>query len=404
MRGLQLHMTGDTRQDVITIEYNGFLVAENLAGRLEADAIAFLLSGLTVDGHRCEELHLKNVPSGLEKSVRASGFRFREVQRKPSWRIDLAAIRAAGNQYLGCLSANTRQQIRRAMRLYEKRGRLEIARARDVAEALNFLEGLKELHQRYWTGRGEPGAFAFPFFAGFQSRLIQTCVDHGTVELLRVSAGDDVIGYFYNLVYRGHVYQYQSGFRYEADPRLKPGLVSHCLCIERHLGEGSLVYDFMAGDARYKANLARPGPEMVYLLAARPTWPLQLENALHGMKRSLGGLSRRLRAASSIRCLALLHQHPIEIGDRACRPSSSGTRGSQPRVAAASAMSGQRCSGSSCGSGAVHDARPRAGQPRSPARPVRAPVISCGLPRLTGPVTSSRSPSAGSSPSIRSST
>ncbi len=298
MRGLQLHMTGDTGQDVITIEYNGFLVAEDLAGRLEADAIAFLLSGLTIDGHRCEELHLKNVPAVLEKSVRASGFRFREIQHKPSWRVDLAAIRAAGKQYLDCLSANTRQQIRRSMRLYEKRGRLEIARARDVPEALSFLDGLKELHQRYWTGRGEPGAFAFPFFAGFQLRLIQTCMDHGTVELLRVSAGADVIGYLYNLVYRGHVYQYQSGFRYEGDPRLKPGLVSHCLCIERHLREGSEVYDFMAGDARYKANLGKPGPDMVYLLARRPTWPLQLESALHDVKGSLSSLSQRLRAAS----------------------------------------------------------------------------------------------------------
>ena len=110
MRGLQLHMTGDTGQDVITIEYNGFLVAEDLAGRLEADAIAFLLSGLTIDGHRCEELHLKNVPAVLEKSVRASGFRFREIQHKPSWRIDLADIRAAGKQYPGlpqCEHAST---------------------------------------------------------------------------------------------------------------------------------------------------------------------------------------------------------------------------------------------------------------------------------------------------------
>jgi len=298
MRGLHLHMTGDTRQDVITIEYNGFLVAEDQVGKLEADAIAFLLSGLVVDGHRCEELHLKNVPAVLEQSVRASGFHFREIQRKPSWRIDLAAIRAVGRPYLDCLSANTRQQIRRSMRRYETRGRLEIVRARDVAEALNFLDGLKELHQRYWTGRGEPGAFAFPFFVGFQSRLIQTCIDHGTVELLRVSAGADVIGYLYNLVYRGHVYQYQSGFQYEADPRLKPGLVSHCLCIDRHLREGSRVYDFMAGDARYKSNLGKPGPDMIYLLTRRPTWPLELESMLRDVKRSLGGLSQRLRVAS----------------------------------------------------------------------------------------------------------
>ena len=32
------------------------------------------------------------------------------------------------------------------MRLYEKRGRLDVARARDVPEALSFLDGLKALH------------------------------------------------------------------------------------------------------------------------------------------------------------------------------------------------------------------------------------------------------------------
>src|SRR6478736_5083693 len=117
-------------------------------------------------------IHLKNVPAVLERSVRASGFHFREVQRKPSWRIDLAAIRAAGKHHLDCLSANTRQQIRRSMRLYEKRGRLDIARARDVPEALSFLDGLTALHQSYWIGRGEPGGFSYPFFENFQRRLI----------------------------------------------------------------------------------------------------------------------------------------------------------------------------------------------------------------------------------------
>ena len=107
-----------------------------------------------------------------------------------------------------------------------------------------------------------------------------------------------MIGYVYNLVYRRHVYAYQTGFHYESDPRLKPGLVSHCLCIDRHLDDGSDVYDFMAGDARYKANLGEPGPDMLYLLAERPTWPLRLESALHGAKRWLGTAGQRLRAVN----------------------------------------------------------------------------------------------------------
>ena len=89
----------------------------------------------------------------------------------------------------------------------------------------------------------------------------------------------------------------KTGFRYESDPRLKPGLVSHCLCINRHLDDGSDVYDFMAGDARYKANLGEPGPDMIYLLAERPTWPLQLESALHGAKRRLGNRQAKIACA-----------------------------------------------------------------------------------------------------------
>ena len=184
----------------------------------------FLLGGIAIEGHKRQELHLKNIPAPLEQSVRASGFHFREVQLKPSWRIDLAAIRAAGKSYLDCLSANTRQQIRRSMRLYEKRGQLDIARARDVPEALSFLDGLKELHQSYWISRGEPGGFSYPFFENFQKRLISNLPESWNGRDPKSSAGADVIGYVYNLVYRRHVYAYQTGFHYESDPRLKPGL------------------------------------------------------------------------------------------------------------------------------------------------------------------------------------
>jgi len=181
------------------------------------------------------------------------------------------------------------------MRLYEKMGPLTAEPARDGAEALLFLDGLKELHQRYWTSRGEPGAFAYPFFERFQKRLIQTCLPRGTVEIVRIAAGSHLIGYVYNFIYRGHVYAYQTGLSYADDSRLKPGLVSHCLCIDRHMQSGGRVYDFMAGEARYKANLGEPGPDMLYLLAERPTWPLQLERALHSMKRWLGSRGLRLR-------------------------------------------------------------------------------------------------------------
>ncbi len=302
-----LHTTGDPDKDVITVEYNGFLVARDCPGQdigqAEDAAIRFVLQGGSSAGRampRVDELHLRNVSrtyaeaggAGDGGGNGAGGLHRELVWSKPSWRIDLDAIRASGRGYVDSISANTRQQIRRSMRLYAKQGELVATRARDVPEALAFLDGLKALHQPYWVGRGEPGAFAYPFFERFQRRLIETCLPHGGVELVRVTRGGTAIGYLYNLVHRRHVYSYQCGFLFEADPKLKPGLVSHCLCIEMHEREGDSVYDFMAGENRYKANLGRPGPDMHYVMLQRQTLPIRLENGLRSLRDRVRSLLR----------------------------------------------------------------------------------------------------------------
>ena len=297
-----LHTTGDPGQDVITVEYNGFLVARECdtgqgTDATENAAIRFVLQGGQGPGSRIDELCLRNVSRTYAETGQdgrnGSALHHELVWSKPSWRVDLDAIRASGCSYIDCLSANTRQQIRRSMRLYERQGKLVVTRARDVSEALAFLDGLKALHQPYWVGRGEPGAFAFPFFEAFQRRLIETCHPHGGVELIRVTRGDTAIGYLYNLVHRGRVYSYQCGFLFEADPKLKPGLVSHCLCIEMHEREGDRVYDIMAGENRYKSNLGSPGPDMHYVVLQRPTLPIRLEIALRSMRDAVRSWTRR---------------------------------------------------------------------------------------------------------------
>jgi CelD/BcsL family acetyltransferase involved in cellulose biosynthesis len=280
--GLLLHTTGDEAKDVITIEYNGFLTDSSWAGRADTAALHYLTSGVVVAGRRRDELHLRNIIAdpAFDPAVLPAGVVVRDLFRKPSWHVDLAALRAAGTPYLDSLSANTRQQLRRAMRHYEQRGPLTARRARDVPEAMDFLVEMKRLHQLYWTGKGEPGAFAYPFLEAFERRLIETSLTAGAVELVRVCCGDETIGYLQNLVGNGRVLSYQSGIDYARDPKLKPGLVCHVLCIEMHLREGAAVYDFMAGAARYKASLGTPGPDLVYRVLERPTAKLRLERAL----------------------------------------------------------------------------------------------------------------------------
>jgi len=277
VRTLQLHATGDPAQDAITIEHNGMLVDRVVA----ATAPRLMLKHLLTNGGDWEELHCPGVAPDF-----AEGLEGAEVRSLAgSAQVDLMALRAAGISYLQQLSANTRQQIRRAMRRY---GELRLEAATDTEEALAWFAALGKLHQTHWTGRGKAGAFASPFWVRFHRMLIERYFSVGLVELVRITAGKAPIGYLYNLLWRGSVDSYQSGFLYTADARLKPGLVSHAMCIERHLAAGARRYDFLAGDARYKRSLGKPGPQLAHVVLQRPRFKFALERGLLRVKQALG--------------------------------------------------------------------------------------------------------------------
>ena len=247
VRGLHLNTTGAHDIGIITIEYNGFLVDRNCDMAVVPAAVAFLLGRVEGHGAHAAELHLKSVPLSYGAELRDPDLIYRELGRKPSYRVDLDGVRAGSAGYLATLSANTRQKLRQSIRLYERQGRLTLHRAADVPEALAFFDAMGVLHQGTWEGRGEPGAFSYAFFVRFHRTLIAECLPRGAVEIVRVSCGDTPIGYIYNFLCQGQVLFYLSGFRYDDDARLKPGLVTHLMCIEGHLNAGAAVYDFMEG-------------------------------------------------------------------------------------------------------------------------------------------------------------
>jgi CelD/BcsL family acetyltransferase involved in cellulose biosynthesis len=89
----------------------------------------------------------------------------------------------------------------------------------------------------------------------------------------------------YQFRHKGHVYSYQSGFHYERDNRLKPGLVSHRLAIEHSLSAGDAVYDFLGGDDRYKRSLATHGGQLFWLTLQKRRLVFSLERGLRAAKR-----------------------------------------------------------------------------------------------------------------------
>lgn len=285
-RVLCLHESGDSAIDALRIEQNGLLLQR---GREEsfARAIVRFLDGAPA----WDELFLSGVAAENSllraAEVNAESAKLVFESREPSLFVDLAHLRDDEADYLSRLSGNTRSQIRRAMREYEARGPLTISAARSADEAEEFLTELARLHQQLWQSRGEAGAFAGEFFDRFHRRLVRECFDAGSIQLLHIAAGGATIGYLYNFIADGYISFYQSGFAYEENPKLKPGLVSHTLAIELNRKLGHRVYDFLASDAQYKRSLATDSREMVWAVLQRPRLQFDLERRLKQLKRQM---------------------------------------------------------------------------------------------------------------------
>ncbi len=282
-----LNETGDQQKDIAYIEYNGAL-AEKGAEAAVLNAIIAALAN-RADAPAFDAIRLGGLPQSLAQAIDPAGLKMRILTSEPTARVDLDALRAGNGDYLAGLSSNARQQIRRSLRLYEARGPVRLEAASSLAEAQAFFSAMQALHQATWAARGMPGAFAAPFMERFQRQVIDQAFASGRVELLRLAAGDDTLGYFYNVLHGRWVGAYMSGISYEADNKLKPGLTGYALMVERHLALGHSVVDFLAGEDAYKTRLGKPGETMVWLSLEKPLLRFAIAAALRALKRKLAG-------------------------------------------------------------------------------------------------------------------
>jgi len=286
---LFLHQTGNEDQDVITLEYNDFLIDRRVEEETRNACLRFLLERREFGGRRVGELAFRGLHEARSQDLLRLGRPVRELAAAGSARVDLASIRGSGGAFSDSLKPSTARRIRRSMAIYQSRGEIEVTAAGSIEQALAFFDAAGVLHQERWTSKGYPGAFAYPFYVDFHQRLINRALPEGQIEFLRITVAGEPIGFLYNFLYRGQVYYYFSGFRFEADNRLKPGLVCHSLCIERHLAAGMDIYDFMGGEQRYKTELGKPGPRLVSLAVQRPNLLLAAERPLRRLKQAWNG-------------------------------------------------------------------------------------------------------------------
>ncbi len=280
---LYLHETGIPQFDALMIEYNNFLIARGAP----ADLVVEILRALQSAAPGWDEIVLGGVSSELISTAQASGLHVETDRLSPHFGVQLSA----SERWEDTLSANQRAQLRQSRAFAERIGPLKLQPAADTRQALEFFDKMASMHTAYWQRRGKPGAFATQFSQRFHHELISCQAPPAQVELLELTAGSQVLGYLYNFQDAGRTYNYQGGFSYVDDNRHRPGLIAHAMAIEQAARRGMQVYDFLAGDAPYKARLGHPMGMMVWCRVQRDRPLLSLERSMRRLYRGLRGLA-----------------------------------------------------------------------------------------------------------------
>lgn len=271
-----LHQTGDEMIDEITPEYGGLLLHKD-------HPVAGYRALLACMPGQIGQLHISaSAHAGFINAARADGGASVRMPRQQScYFVDLEMVRSNGHDYIGELGRNTRATLRRTRRAYAELGPLHVDVPANTGQALDWLAQLRVAHERYWQGRGQPGAFASPFFAKFHEQLVESHHDSGFTQLLRIRAGDAVVGWLYNLVWQRQAYFYNAGLNYGLLERHdRPGYLAHLLAVEHYLAAAINKYDFLAGDGDYKRAMSTHVRDLHWLDVRGGRWQPALEQVL----------------------------------------------------------------------------------------------------------------------------
>ncbi|MGV6800376.1 MAG: GNAT family N-acetyltransferase [bacterium] len=261
----RLNESANPAVDTIYIEYNDFLLADDAPPELRYSACLHLIDMIKVDRFVFRNVRAE-MKEALERAASSSQWKLNVIQHGFSWACHLSNLRQEDKEITTILSKNTRSQLNRARKLYEQAGTLSVrAVSGNTPSAWQLL---LELHEKTWQSRGQAGAFANANMLKFH-RLLREAIPQHT-ELFEVRVGGAPIGMLYNFLQGKTVLNYQSGFSYNQDNRLKPGLLTHILAMQHYMEQGYEIYDMLLGDQRYKKSLGQPYEELTTIELQRP--------------------------------------------------------------------------------------------------------------------------------------
>lgn len=251
IRELSLHQTLIDDIDIATyVEYNRMLIDPDAAISLE-----LILDLLPIEWDKFHMIRYSMDGANIRSYNLSRKYNMSQIQLH-SFYVNLESIRELNNDYLVLVGRNRRKQIRRAIREYEKIGDIQMQIAENVDEALKIFRELIKLHQKRWTKRGYKGNFSTEYSIKFNEALIRKRFNHGEIQLIKISAGEQTIGCTYNFIFNGKAYAISGGFNYLPERYYIPGFVCDYYGIMHNSELGLNYYDFMESDDEYKKSLS----------------------------------------------------------------------------------------------------------------------------------------------------
>lgn len=276
---LRLHQTGIGSQDQVWVEYNDFICDKDHKIAASNACIKYISKCDIFNTH--DEFIISMILSSRAENITKQIPKSQILFTRPCYGIDFEVIKQQEKPYLQTLKSNTRYQIRRSIRHYEKlHGNVTLEHANSTENALKYFHETASYHIQRWYDSG----FKNPEFMKFHESLISKYFDQGLVHLIKVKAGETVIAILYYFIHNSNVSFYLQGLLYEHDKMLKPGLVAHSLATQYFIDQGMRSYDYMGGYSQYKTQLAHRTEDLATIRIQKPILKFILENTAQTIK------------------------------------------------------------------------------------------------------------------------
>lgn len=273
-RRLELLASGEAEADETCSEYLSVLAAperEREVAASFADAIVreelvgpwneLVLPAMSKDGV---------FPSLLASALVARGL---DVELRDGPVSPFVPLPKTWDEYLRALSPEHRYRVRKSLRDFEAWAGAapSLTFARNADELARAKAALQTLHQARWSAEGRPGVFASTRFRAFHDLVMPELLEKDALWVGTLDVRGEPIAAFYNIVWGGTSYFYQSGRRVDLPKNVRAGVVMHACLIRAAIEAGLREYDFLGGDARYKMDMALATRALVTLRAAKPS-------------------------------------------------------------------------------------------------------------------------------------